>query len=312
MSPASRSIPGTCPFEGAVAEFLRYLRVEAGLAPATREAYRRDLADLVADLRAYTLPGPKAVRAEHLAAHLRDLYRVRNLQPVSIARHLATLRVFFRFLTAREEVPDDPTRPLESPTRWKRLPGVLSPRRMKSLLEAPRPGTGELWLRDRALLELMYASGLRASEVGRVALDEYNQTLGVVVVTGKGGRQRLVPVGRPARQWLKRYLRELRPHLTRFGDGRDRGRLLLSHTGRPLERVAVWQIVRRNAILAGLRDVHPHVLRHSFATHLLAGGADLRTVQELLGHANIATTQIYTHVDRSRLRDVIRRHHPRP
>ena len=162
------------------------------------------------------------------------------------------------------------------------------------------------------MLELMYAAGLRASEVGALRVNEYNATLGVLTVTGKGSKQRLVPIGRPAQEWVQRYLDELRGELTRFGDGRDERRLLLSNTGRPLERVAVWQIVRRLAHKAGLRNVHPHMLRHSFATHLLIGGADLRVVQELLGHSDIATTQIYTHVDRSRLREVVRKHHPRP
>ena len=158
----------------------------------------------------------------------------------------------------------------------------------------------------------MYAAGLRASEVAGLHVREYNPTVLVLMVTGKGNKQRLVPVGRPAGQWTDRYLLEARPHQCRWEDGRDAERLLLSHTGRPLERVAVWQIVRRNAALAGLGDIHPHQLRHSFATHLLAGGADLRVVQELLGHADIATTQIYTHVDRSQLKEVIRKHHPRP
>jgi integrase/recombinase XerD len=183
---------------------------------------------------------------------------------------------------------------------------------MKKLLAAPSPEHGRLWLRDKAMLELMYAAGLRASEVGDLAVDDYNATLDVLIVTGKGSKQRMVPIGKPAHDWTEQYLAELRPHLSRWDDGRDRGRLLLSHTGRPLERVAVWQIVRRNATLAELGDIHPHMLRHSFATHLLAGGADLRVVQELLGHADIATTQIYTHVDRSQLREVIRKHHPRP
>ncbi len=300
------------PLDRSVGEFLTYLRVEAGLAPATRDAYRRDLRDMTADLAELDVAAAGAVRPEHLAAHLRKLHRERNMEPASVARHLATLRVFFRYLNATGAVADNPARLLESPTRWKRLPGVLSPGRMKALLEAPSPDAGRLWLRDKALLELMYAAGLRATEAAALAVNEYNETLSVVIVTGKGGRQRLVPVGRPAREWTGRYLADLRPRLARFEDRRDRGRLLLSATGRPLERVAVWQIVRRNAAAAGLGAVHPHMLRHSFATHLLAGGADLRTVQELLGHADISTTQVYTHVDRSRLRDVIRRHHPRP
>lgn len=234
------------------------------------------------------------------------------MQPASIIRHLASIRVFFRYLSANGLVEDNPARLLETPMRWKRLPGVLSPKKMRTLLAAPSPQHGRLWLRDKAMLELMYAAGLRASEVATLAVNEYNAILGVLIVTGKGRRQRLVPIGKPAQGWTDRYLAELRPQLARFDDRRDEDHLLLSHTGRPLERVAVWQIVRRNAQLAGLGETYPHMLRHSFATHLLAGGADLRTVQELLGHADISTTQVYTHVDHSRLRDVVRKHHPRP
>ena len=152
---------------------------------------------------------------------------------------------------------------------------------------------------------------LRASEVAGLRLDGYDERIAVLRVLGKGERERLVPVGEPAQIAVRHYLEELRPTLARFDDGRDRGILLPSNTGRPLERVAVWQIVRRLAARADLPDVHPHMLRHSFATHMLSGGADLRVVQELLGHADIGTTQIYTHVDQSRLRDVVLAHHPR-
>ena len=290
---------------------MTYLRVEAALAPATLEAYGRDLNDMVNDLQQEGVVSPQAVRPEHLAGHVQRLHRVRGLAPTSIARHLATIRVFFRFLCANGRIESDPARLLEPPTRWKRLPGVLSPKKMNVLLAAPSPEHGRLWLRDKAMLELMYAAGLRATEVATLALDEYNATLGVLIVNGKGNRQRLVPVGKPAQAWTDRYRAELRPHLARWEDGRDKGRLLVSNTGRPLERVAVWQIVRRNAALAGLGEIHPHMLRHSFATHLLIGGADLRTVQELLGHVDINTTQIYTHVDRSRLHEVVKKHHPR-
>lgn len=301
-----------CLFEIPVRDFLTYLRVEAGLAPATLEAYGRDLRDLTDHLADLNIEDARAVKPQHLAEHVRFLHRQRDLEPTSIARHLATLRVFFRFLLANRVITHDPTRLLETPTRWKRLPGVLSPKQMKMLLDAPSPEHGRLWLRDKAMLELMYAAGLRASEVGALRTNEYNPTLAVLIVTGKGSKQRLVPIGKPAQQWTDRYLNEQRGELARWNDGRDERRLLLSNTGRPLERVAVWQIVRRLALRAGLRSVHPHMLRHSFATHLLIGGADLRVVQELLGHSDIATTQIYTHVDRTHLRDVMRKHHPRP
>lgn len=301
-----------CPFAQPAREFLTYLKVEAGLSPATLEAYGRDLADLAAFLRTRHVAEFRAVKPRDLSDHLRDLHRVREMQPSSIVRHLATIRVFFRYLEANGRIEGNPSRLLERPTQWRRLPGVMSLKQLKALLAAPSPETGRLWLRDKAMLELMYAAGMRASEVGALRVNDYNTTLGVVLVTGKGQKQRMVPIGRPARGAVEQFLSELYPSLVRFGDHRDKGRLLLSNTGRPLERVAVWQIVRKYALLAGLEHVHPHKIRHSFATHLLAGGADLRVVQDLLGHADIATTQIYTHVDRSRLRDVVQKHHPRP
>ena len=299
-------------FQRPVRNFLTYVRVEAGLAKATLDAYRRDLDDLVSDLESHGVHDPATTSARELADHLRRLHRERNLQPSTITRHLSTIRVFFRFLHANGLIDENPALLLERPTQWKRLPGVLSPRQMKLLINAPSPEHGRLWLRDRAMFELMYAAGLRASEVGTIRRNEYNETLGVVLVTGKGNKQRLVPIGEPAQQAIDQYLTELDPQLRRFDDGRDDHRLLLSNTGRPLERVAVWQIVRRYAKRVGLDHVHPHKLRHSFATHLLAGGADLRVVQELLGHADITTTQIYTHVDHTRIREVVTRHHPRP
>jgi integrase/recombinase XerD len=302
----------SCPFSRPVRDFLTYLKVEAGLAPATLEAYGRDLADLVKFLRRRAVKSIATVTPTDLVEHMRYLHRRRKMQPSSIARHLATIRIFFRFLHANGHIEEDPTHLLERPTQWKRLPGVMSPRDVRKLLEAPTPETGRLWLRDRAMLELMYAAGLRASEVGRLEMADYKKPLGVLLVTGKGSKQRLVPIGIPAADATERYLTDLYPSLIRFGDERHKGRLLLSHTGRPLERVAVWQVVRRHAKTAGLYDVHPHTVRHSFATHMLAGGADLRVVQELLGHSDIATTQVYTHVDHSRLREVVDKFHPRP
>lgn len=292
-------------------EFLSFIRVEAGLSRATIEAYGRDLRDLALDLDEHGCPDPTVVTANDLAAHLQRLHRERGLAPASLTRHLATIRVFFRFLAANGRIRNDPSRILDRPARWRKLPGVLTPLQMKKLLATPSPEHSALWLRDRAMLELMYAAGLRATEVGTLRLDQYRRDLGILMVIGKGSKHRIVPIGRPAQEWTDQYLAEQRPHLARFGDNRDQQRLLLSATGRPLERVAVWQIVRRVARAAGLGHVHPHMLRHSFATHLVVGGADLRVVQELLGHADIGTTQIYTHVDRSHLREVVKSHHPR-
>ncbi|MFN0131642.1 MAG: site-specific tyrosine recombinase [Phycisphaerales bacterium] len=290
--------------------FLVYVRVECGLSHNTLLAYGRDLNDLGRDLA--EVGGARAVTARDVAGHIASLKTRQGLTGSSVIRHLATMRVFFRWMVATGKLEEDPTAALERPMRWRRLPGVMSPAKVRALLAGPQPEAGgvPLWLRDRALLELMYASGLRASEAATVGVEDVNSRIGVVRVVGKGDKERLVPVGKPAVAAVVAYLRECRPLLVR-GDSRDRGRLLLSRTGRPLERVAVWQIVGRVARAAGLRDVHPHMLRHSFATHLLIGGADLRVVQELLGHADIATTQVYTHVDRSRLKAVHQKYHPR-
>jgi len=298
-------------FDQPVRDFLTWLRVEGGLSPATLSAYGRDLRDLIEDMLERDIVSPGDVGPRDLADHVQTLHRDRAMQPSSIARHLSTIRMFFKYLESERRIERSPAGPLVPPTRWKRLPGVLSPKQMRSLVEAAAPGTSELWQRDRALGEVMYAAGLRASETGSLRVSDWKQELAVVLVTGKGDKQRLVPIGSPAMQAIAEYCDELRSHLTRFNDGRHADRLLLSRTGRPLERVAVWQIIRRLAVRAGLENVHPHMLRHSFATHMLAGGADLRVVQELLGHADIATTQIYTHIDRSRLRDVVQQCLPR-
>lgn len=279
----------------------------------TLEAYGRDMSELLADLASQGVTTVASINHRHLARHVASL-SARGLAASSVARHLATTKVFFRWLTTRAPLQSNPADYLDQPTRWKKIPDVLSPRQVRALLEAPAPDPSRdalpLWLRDRAILELMYASGLRASEVGSLGMDGIIDDLGVVRVTGKGDKQRLVPMGRPAREALATYITECRPRLVR-PEGRDMGRVFLSRTGRPLERVRVWQIVKKHAKTAGLSNVYPHVLRHSFATHLLTGGADLRVVQELLGHADIATTQIYTHVDKSRLKSVHSRYHPR-
>lgn len=312
-------------FEASRAEFVAFLRIECGLSANTLKAYSRDLDRLLGELTEGGTHTVASITARQLVLHIAGLRSEHLMAATSVARHLATIKVYFRWLRARGIIDTNPADTLDRPTRWKNLPGVLTPAQVKALLNAPTPIDEEaepkspraisaqdraLWLRDRALLELLYASGLRASEVADVSSSDVIETLGVVRVTGKGNKQRLVPMGEPAREAVRRYLKECRPILAR-GDGRDKGRLLLSRTGRPLERVAVWQIVTGHAKAAGLRDVHPHTLRHSFATHLLIGGADLRVVQTLLGHADIATTQIYTHVDRSRLKSVHQKFHPR-
>jgi len=293
-----------------------YLRVECGLAQNTLDAYALDLRDLIDDLAGRGVDATDQLTPRLLVDHLASLKKDRGLSTASVARHVATVRIFCRFLAAEGHTPADITDLIERPTKWQRIPKVLSETKVRALLDAAappadaRPDAPPLWLRDRALLELLYACGLRATEAASLLVDDTHFTLGFVKVTGKGDKQRIVPFGKPAAQTLTAYLKDCRPRLVR-PDARDDGRVFLSRTGRPLERVAVWQIVKRCARAAGLKDVHPHLLRHSFATHLLTGGADVRAVQEMLGHSNIATTQVYTQVDQPRLRKVVKDHHPR-
>jgi len=301
-----------------VGPFTAFIRVECGLSANTLESYQRDLRDLLIDLSEQGRTVIGEVRPRDLSRHLSWLHHERKLAPASIVRHLATLKVFFRWLVSTGRLPENPADYLDRPTRWKKLPGLLSPGQIKALLSAPRPEPDAvptampLHLRDRAMLELMYACGLRASEVADLRVKDLQPTLGVVLVSGKGNKQRLVPIGKPAQAAIREYIDGCRTRLIEQTGDKSAGRLLLSRTGRPLERVAVWQLVKKNALRAGLKGVHPHLLRHSFATHLLQGGADLRVVQELLGHSDIATTQIYTHVDSTRFKDAQRRFHPRP
>ena len=299
-------MPG--PFSRPVNDFLSYCRIECGFAPATLAAYAADLHQLTTWTVRRGLDGWDGLEPGDLTEHVRHLAE-RGLAVGSIARHVATIRVFARFLESTGRIEANWAEWLVQPANRHMLPDVLNQEQIQRLLDAPCPDH-ELYLRDVALLELLYASGLRATELADLDCGRLHLDLAVARVLGKGNKERIVPVGAPAVAAASRYLEQLRPRLLR--PERPSERLLLSRTGRPMTRVAVWQIVTRHARAAGLTAVHPHTLRHSFATHLLAGGADLRVVQELLGHANIRTTQIYTHVDATRLKDVIRKHHPRP
>lgn len=300
--------------------FILFLRIECGLMPASIAAYSSDLEKLLLFLQERGVPSAQQTPPDALIGYVRSMSADRGYASGTVSRRIATTKVFFRWLLATGEMDNNPADFLDLPTKWKKLPGVLTPNQMRRLLEAPAPpenpikGMPPLWMRDRAILELMYASGLRASEVGQVGLMDILEKLGVVRVLGKGDKHRLVPMGKPAHEALDQYLEECRPMLItaeRAGDRRDQGKLFLSRTGRPIERVRVWQIVKHWAKAADLPKTYPHMLRHSFATHLLMGGADLRIVQELLGHADITTTQIYTHVDRTKLHDTIKNLHPR-
>lgn len=289
-------------------DFLDHLRFERRLAERTVDAYAGDLENYLAHLDGGGHGTLDDVDREAVEAYLQSEGR-RGLSARSIARRLSALRAFHGYLRRRGKLPDDPTRGIEPPRRARRLPRVLSVEETFQLLDA---ATGErpADLRDRAMLELMYGSGLRVSEVLTLTHDGLRLEDSFVIVRGKGDKERAVPLTAPADEALRLYLREARPLLVK---GRDPGTVFLNQRGGRLSRMGFWGILRRIAMRAGLGEkVHPHVLRHSFATHLLEGGADLRVIQELLGHASITTTQIYTQVDRALLREVHRRFHPRP
>lgn len=291
-----------------VREFLAYLRVECGLSANTLEAYGFDLLILHRFLLEKPLSDPPELTGPLLIEHLRSL-RKRNMEGSSVARHLATLRAFGKFLQFTGRCAHNPSEMLERPMQWKKLPHGVHTRHIEKLLAAPDPDE-KMYLRDKAVLETMYATGCRASELGAVTLTDYHEPLGVVKLQGKGNRQRIVPVGRPAIGAIGRYFKELRPSLLR--KDRPTNALFLTERGQAMTRFTVYAMVKKQSERVGLRDIHPHVLRHTFATHMLGGGADLRVVQELLGHARVTTTQIYTHVDQGKLKSVIDKFHPRP
>lgn len=288
-------------------QFRDHLAFERGLSDRTVSAYTRDLARWAALMQERGIAGPGEVGP----ADVRDwVYALEGagLSAASIRRAQSALRTYYGFLLGEGAVPSDPTERLESPRLGRRLPHYLTAEEVERLLDAPDPDADLCW-RDRAILELLYASGMRVSELAELPLAALDLDEGFLTVFGKGSKERLIPVGAPALRALVRYLREVRPRLDR---GKAKGRVFLNTRGGPLSRVAVWGLVKESARRAGIaRKVSPHTLRHTFATHLLEGGADLAAVQELLGHADIATTQIYTHVDREYLRDVHRRYHPR-
>mgnify|MGYP001574352887 CR=1 FL=1 len=284
-----------------------YLALEQGSADRTREAYRRDVERLVTFGLTRSVREPAGLNAGLLrdfVYHLKDI----GLSASSIRRNIAGLRTWFRFAVAEGRVPSDPSDRLELPQRWRSLPEVLTTDEVTTLLGTPHVDH-PLYYRDRAMLELAYGAGLRVSEWTSLAVNDLHLDESLVRVFGKGGKERLIPFGRSALAALAIYLRELRPRLER---GAGKGALFLNARGEPLSRMGAWKILRKHVAAAGIaKRVSPHTLRHSFATHLLEGGADLRAVQEMLGHADISTTQIYTHVDREYLRSVHKQYHPR-
>jgi integrase/recombinase XerD len=288
-------------------QFRDYLALEAGNSPHTVENYLRD----VRRLAEYGVSKGIRAPAEVTAAQLREfIYFLKDLglAATTIRRQISALRTYYRFLVGEGTVARDPSERIESPKRWRTLPTVLTVADVERLLGAPN--TDEpLAIRDRALLEFAYATGVRVSELVGLTLQDILFEEGVARVFGKGAKERLVPVGRRALGAVALYAREIRPTLDK---GKGRGVLFLNARGTPLSRVGAWGVIKATARRAGLtKRVTPHTLRHTFATHLLEGGADLRAVQEMLGHADLSTTQLYTHVDRDYLRTVHRQYHPR-
>ena len=296
-------MPESAQFRNQITAFLNFCRLEKGLAANSLEAYSADLSRFIEFCGDLDLP----TETEFLRHYIDHLYRS-ALGNRSVARHLTTLRNFYAFLLAENRIAHDPTQHLRSARQWQTIPKFLNLAEIERLIEAPdlaRPNG----LRDRAMMQLLYATGLRVSELCRVGLADLNLSMGVVKTTGKGNKQRLIPVGSAAIQAIEQYLATGRPALLK---GRASKFLFITARGGPMTRQAFWHLLSGYGRKAGIfRDLTPHVLRHSFATHLLEGGADLRSVQVMLGHADISTTQIYTHVMRSRLRDTVQKHHPR-
>lgn len=291
-----------------VKNFLNYLTVEAGLAENTVLAYGRDLKSFLGHCKSNNIKHLSQIKLAIIQDYLRIITHDQKGES-SIKRALVAIRMFLRYARLMGLVEDDVTTVLESPKIWQRLPCICSKQQVVDLMNAPCPDE-PFYFRDKAMLELLYATGIRASELAGLRISDLNLDIGYLRCLGKGNRERVVPVGKVAIEATVEYLAKLRPGLVKpFSDNF----LLLSRTGRPMGRIEVWRMVKKYAMRAGMpRNLTAHTLRHCFATHLLTGGADLRSVQEMLGHVDIATTQIYTHVDQERLREIHRKFHPRP
>ncbi len=293
------------PISSGIRDFLTFCRMEKGLSRNSLEAYGRDLEGL----RSFAEPltGGAFPDPELLNKYVNHLYS-KDLTSRSIARHLSSLRNFFSFLVTEDILREDPTELLSSPKQWATIPKFLNRAQIDSLIAAPDT-TKPTGLRDRSMLELLYATGIRVTELITLQVSSLDMGLGLLRVTGKGNKQRIVPVHATALASVRRYLEEGRPALLH---GAQTSFLFITARGDGMTRQAFWAAIKANGKKAGIfHHLSPHVLRHTFATHLLEGGADLRSLQEMLGHADLSTTEIYTHVVRSRLRDTLNQHHPR-
>jgi integrase/recombinase XerD len=291
-----------------IRSYLDFIRLEKNLSSNSLASYKFDFAKYRKFLISAGINTASGVTEEHISKFLAILHQ-KNLSPRSVARTLSTVKGFHRYLLGEEEVKDDPTQVIDSPKQEKNLPEVLSIAEVDNILK--QPDTSErLGIRDRAILETLYATGIRVSELVNLKQSNLMFDDGLILVYGKGSKERLVPIGRSARQWIEKYQKQSRIHLAKTGKSQDV--LFLNIHGRMLTRDMIRKLVEKYSLAAGIqKKVHPHTFRHSFATHLLEGGADLRAVQEMLGHADISTTQIYTHIDREYLKEVHRTFHPR-
>jgi len=293
--------------EQLVDAFLDHLAVERGLAENTRLAYRADLAQFIDFLRRRGIRQLNTAQREHITEYLLRR-RKGGLCARSLSRHLAAIRTFCRFLFREKLLAADITQTIDSPKLWRTLPHTLDYEEVERLLAAPNIRT-KLGLRDKAMLEFMYATGLRVSEVAHAKLNDVNFEAGFVRSVGKGNKERIVPVGKQAVEWLQRYLRDGRAS---FAKSESTAEVFVSTHGKALSRKTIWLLIKKYARAAHITaNLTPHTLRHSFATHLLDNGGDLRVIQEMLGHADISTTQVYTHVDQRRLKETHYRYHPR-
>ena len=294
--------------ERSIGDFLDYLKVEAGLSNNTILAYSRDLKGFFVYCQSCKISGLRQIKPSLIQKYLQELSRAEKSEN-SVKRCLVAIRMLLRFARLTGRVNDDFTTILEGPKLWQKLPTICSIKQVIDLLNAPLSDE-PFYFRDKAILELLYATGVRASELAGLKISDLNLDIGYLRCLGKGNRERVIPVGKAAITATIDYIGNLRPKLAR---PHSSDFLLLSRTGRPLSRIEVWRLVKKYVIRAGMpRNLTVHTLRHCFATHLLTGGADLRSVQEMLGHVDIATTQIYTHVDQERLRRIHKEFHPRP
>lgn len=288
-------------------QFLNYLSIEAGLSANTIDSYKNDLKGYIKFLEKRKITAIEKVSAKEISGFIGWLSDKR-MAPSSISRKLTSIRRFHRFLVAEERVDSDPTGALDSPRLWRKLPSVLTAEEMERLIDQPK-GRDALALRDRAILEFLYATGVRISELIGIRRKNVMAEVELIRVIGKGQKERVVPIGKQALLAMQEYLDYSRPKLA---NEYSEDVLFLNRRGRSFSRMGLWKVLRKHVTGAGItKKVTPHTIRHSFATHLLEGGADLRAVQEMLGHADISTTQIYTHLDREYLRQEHRQHHPR-